>query len=153
MMSNIWDKAIKAAASVAGVVAGLFGGWNMLLTVLAVLMVMDYGTGLIVALRGKSPKSETGGISSKAGFDGLLRKGFIIVIVLLATVLDKAINTGSMVFQTACTCYYIANEGLSIVENALLMDVPVPDAIKRALEIFRKRSDMDKNDGDDKKEE
>ena len=104
-------------------------------------MAMDYATGVIVAWRGKSPKSETGGMSSRAGFDGLIRKGFIVIIILLATVLDRAIDNGGMVFQTACTCYYIANEGLSILENAVLMDVPVPGAIKGALEIFRKKGD------------
>lgn len=137
------DRIIKAVAAIAGAVAGFLGDWSMLLTVLAVLMVMDYVTGVIVAVRGKSPKSETGGVSSKAGFDGLLRKGFIIIIVLLATVLDRALDNGTMVFQTACACYYIANEGLSILENAALMDVPIPEAIKRALEVFRKRGDGD----------
>lgn len=139
----MWEKIIKVMAGFAGAVAGFLGEWNMLLTVLACLMAIDYGTGLFVAWRGKSPKSETGGMSSMAGFDGLVRKGFIVIIILVATVLDRAIDNGSMVFQTACTCYYIANEGLSIVENAALMDVPVPEAVKKALEIFRARGDME----------
>jgi toxin secretion/phage lysis holin len=146
----MWEKVLKTIAGIGGAAAGLLGEWNMLLTILAVLMVMDYATGVVVACCGKSPKSETGGVSSKAGFDGLLRKGFIIVIVLLATVLDRAIGNGSMVFQTACTCYYIANEGVSIVENAVLMDVPVPGAIQRALEIFRKRGELEDKDDMDK---
>lgn len=137
----MWDRIVKAGAGIAGAAAGFLGGWNALLTALAVLMALDYATGVAVACRGRSPKSDTGGVSSRAGFDGLLRKGFIIIIVLLATMLDRAIDNGGMVFQTASTCYYIANEGLSIVENALLMDVPVPDSIKSALEIFRKRGE------------
>ena len=139
------EKFIKAAAGIAGAAVGFPGGWNVLLTVLALLMAADYITGLVVAWRGRSPKSENGGMSSRAGFDGLLRKGFIVVIVLVATVLDRATGSGNMVFQTACTCYYIANEGLSIVENAALMGVPVPDGLKKALEIYRERGDMDEN--------
>lgn len=144
---DLWTKIIKGAAAAAGAVAGYIAGeWNMLLTTLAVLMCVDYLTGFIVAWRGKSPKTETGGVSSKAGFDGLLKKAFIIVIVLVATILDKAINTGSMVFQTATVCYYIANEGLSVLENAALMDVDVPPAVKKALELFRRKSDSGDDD-------
>ena len=139
----MWERTMKILAAAAGAVAGFVGEWNMLLTALAALMVMDYVTGVIVAWRGKSPKSETGGVSSRAGFDGLIRKGFIILIVLLATILDRALNTGSMVFQTASVCYYIANEGLSILENAGLMGVPIPEAVRKALEVFKNRSDTE----------
>ena len=134
---------LKGGALVTGAAAGLLGEWNALLTTLAALMVLDYLTGVIVAWRGKSPKTENGGVSSKAGFDGLLKKAFIIVIVLIATILDRAINTGSMVFQTATVCYYIANEGLSVTENAALMGVPVPGTVKKALELFRKKSEIE----------
>lgn len=140
---NLKEMIFKVASTVAGAAAGLLGEWNALLTTLAVLMVLDYLTGVIVAWRGKSPKTETGGVSSKAGFDGLLKKAFIVVIVLIATILDRAINTGSMVFQTATVCYYIANEGLSVVENAALMGVSVPPAVKKALELFRKKSETE----------
>ena len=135
------DRLIKTLAGVAGALAGALGEWNALLTTLAVLMVMDYISGVLVAWRGRSPKSETGGVSSRAGFEGLIRKGFIILIVLLATILDRALDTGGMVFQTASVCYYIANEGLSVLENAALMDVPVPQAVRRALEVFRNKGE------------
>ena len=135
------DRIVKFLAGIAGALAGFMGEWSALLTALAVLMVMDYATGVALAWRGRSPKSQTGGVSSEAGFDGLLKKAFIIMIVLLATILDHALGTGSMVFQTATVCYYIANEGLSILENAALMGVPVPGAVERALEVFRKKGD------------
>jgi toxin secretion/phage lysis holin len=136
-----WDKIVKMIAGAAGVVAGLLGEWNVLLTILALLMVIDYATGLIVAWRGKSPKTETGGVSSKAGFDGLIRKGFIMVVVLVATLLDTAIGNTTRVFQMAATTYYIANEGISILENTALMGVPYPAFILKALETMRERSD------------
>lgn len=133
----MWDKIIKALATVGGVIAGLLGEWNMMLTLLAIAMVVDYVSGLIVAWAGKSPKSEGGGPSSAAGFLGLAKKAFIILIVLLATLLDKALGTGTSAFQMAAVFYYLANEGLSIVENAALMGVPLPPKVKEALEAMK----------------
>ena len=136
-----WDKILKTLAGIMGAAAGLLGEWNVLLTILAVFMVIDYVTGLIVAWRGKSPKTESGHVSSRAGFDGLIRKAFIMVIVLVATLLDVAIGNASRVFQTAATMYYIANEGISILENTALMGVKYPVFIIRALEAMRDKND------------
>ncbi|MDL2207038.1 phage holin family protein, partial [Eubacteriales bacterium OttesenSCG-928-N13] len=86
---------------------------------------------------------EGGGLDSKTGFIGLAKKGFIVIIVLLATMLDRALGTDAMVFQMATTCYYIANEGISILENAGLMGLPVPEAVHRALEQMREKHDTD----------
>ena len=147
-----WDKITKLLAGAAGAVAGLLGEWNVLLTILAWFMVIDYLTGLIVAWRGRSPKSETGGVSSKAGFDGLIRKAFILVVVLLATLLDTAIGTTARVFQTAATLYYIANEGISILENTALMGVPYPSFILKAMETMKEKGDKGGTDPGDTNE-
>ena len=136
---NIWDKAIKALANIGGAIAGVFGEWGMLMTILASAMVLDYISGVLVAAFGKSLKTEGGHLDSKVGFVGLAKKALIIMIVLLATLLDKALGTDAMVFQTATVCYYIANEGISVVENAGLMGLPVPDAVKRALEQMKEK--------------
>ena len=133
----MWHRILKTISAAAGAVAGCFGEWSMALTVLVWVMGIDYLTGVMAAAAGKSDKTAHGGLSSKAGFIGIARKGIIMLIVLLATLLDKALNNGTMVFQTAATCYYIANEGLSILENAARLDVPFPEAIKRALESMR----------------
>ncbi len=130
----MWNKITKAVGVIAGAAAGLLGEWNMVLTVLVWFMVIDYLTGLVCAWRGRSPKTESGGVSSRAGFDGLMRKGFIVVIVLMATLLDRIITPDGALFQTAVAGYYIANEGVSILENSALMGVPYPKFIVDALE-------------------
>ena len=112
-----WDRIAKWFAALAGAVAGLFGEWSLLLTALVAAMGIDYASGLIVAACGRS--------------------GFIMLIVLLATLLDRAVGNQAMVFQSAATCYYIANEGLSILENAVLLGVPVPGKVRGALEELR----------------
>lgn len=129
-----WDKITKGVLAVMGAIAGLFGGWNTVLTLLAVAMVLDYISGLIVAWTGRSPKSETGGVSSRVGFIGLAKKAFILLIVLLATLIDRAIGNETLIFQMATAFYYFANEGISILENAALMGVPFPEKVKSALE-------------------
>ena len=137
-----WDRVTKAVAGIIGGAAGLLGGWSTLLTILAWFMGIDYFSGLIVAWRGRSPKTEHGGISSKAGFDGLIRKAFIMLVVLMATLLDRAIGNSASVFQTAATTYYIANEGISILENTSLMGVKYPAFIRKALEALREQGDQ-----------
>jgi toxin secretion/phage lysis holin len=144
-----WDKIVKVLAAAAGAVLGLFGEWTNLHTILVVLMLIDYVTGCVVAALGRSPKSETGGLSSKVGFIGLAKKGFIMAIVLLATMLDRALGNTSLMFQSAALCYYIANEGLSILENAGLLGVPYPAKLRKALESLREK---DKEDEDDTEE-
>lgn len=141
-----WDAIVKAVCAAAGGIAGLLGEWNVMLTLLAIAMCVDYLSGLIVAWSGKSPKSENGGVSSAVGFVGLAKKAFIILIVLLATALDKALGTDAMVFQTATVCYYFANEGISILENAAFMGVPYPDKIKDALEVMKKKGSSEKGE-------
>jgi len=140
----MWDKTAKAAGALIGAAAGLLGEWNVMLTVLAWMMLIDHVTGLICAWRGRSPKTDGGGVSSKAGFDGLARKGLMLLIVLTATLLDRAIGSDGSVFQTAAAGYYIANEGVSILENSALMGVPYPKAILSALEQL-KGEDGDKD--------
>ena len=136
------DRVTKAVAGIIGGAAGLLGGWSTRLTILAWFMGIDYFSGLIVAWRGRSPKTEHGGISSKAGVDGLIRKAFIMLVVLMATLLDRAIGNSASVFQTAATTYYIANEGISILENTSLMGVKYPAFILKALEALREQGDQ-----------
>ena len=136
-----WDKVVKIIAGVAGAIAGLFGEWTTMLTILVVLMATDYISGWIVAWCGRSPKTEGGGLSSKVGFIGIAKKGFIMILVLLATMLDRAIGNNTYIFQSSLVLYYIANEGLSILENAALLGVKFPEKLKKALEALREQQE------------
>ena len=136
-----WDKIVKILAGVAGFIAGLFGEWSTVLTILVVMMSVDYLSGWIVAWCGRSPKTEGGGLSSKVGFIGLAKKGFIMLLVLVATMLDKAIGNGTSIFQSSLVLYYIANEGLSILENAALLGVKFPEKLRKALETMKESED------------
>lgn len=141
-----WDRITKAIFAVAGAVAGLFGEWNTMLTIFVAMMALDYITGLIVAACGRSPKTEGGRLSSKAGFVGICRKAVMMLLVLVATLLDKSLGNETMVFQSSLVFYYIANEGLSILENAALLGVKFPSKLQRALEAMQEREDKPPDD-------
>ena len=132
----------SAVGLIGGAVAAAFGGWNAAMMTLIALMAVDYLTGLMVAgIFHKSPKSESGALESKAGWKGLCRKGVTLLVVLVAAQLARAIGTGFI--RDAAVIGYIANETLSIIENAGLMGVPVPNAVKKGIELLKKKEDED----------
>ena len=94
-MEKMWEKAVRALAACGGAIAGLLGGWDPLLRVLVTLMAVDYATGLLVAIMGKSAKTEYGGLSSKVGAAGLARKGLMLMVVLVAALMDSVMGTAS----------------------------------------------------------
>lgn len=117
-------------------VASAFGGWDAAMITLISVMVVDYLTGILVAgVFHNSPKTESGALESKAGWKGLCRKGVTLLIVLVAARLDIILGTG--VIRDAVIIGYIANETISIIENAGLMGVPIPEAIKKAIEVLQ----------------
>lgn len=120
--------------------AALFGGWDMGLQVLVTFMVVDYVTGLIVAgVFHKSGKTESGRLESRAGFKGLCRKGMELALVLVGTCLDH--YTGNSFIRDAVVITFAVNEALSILENAALMGVPIPETLKKVLEVMQKGGD------------
>ena len=121
-------------------ISNLFGGWDMALTTLIIFMAIDYLTGLTVAgVFHKSGKSENGSLESRAGWKGLCRKGMTLLIVLVAVRLDLAM--GTTVIKDAVVIAYIVNEALSIIENAGLMGLPIPNVIKKAIDVLQKKDD------------
>ena len=131
-MENVWKTIVKVVLTVGGAVGGALGGWDPLLSVLIGMMAADYISGVIVAAMGKSQKTEYGGLSSKVGWIGLAKKGMMLLVVLIGTLLDGALGVDAMCRDAVCW-FYVANEGLSLVENLNLMGVPFPEKIKEIL--------------------
>ena len=120
--------------------ASFFGGWSTGLNTLVIFMVIDYLSGLIVGgVFHKSNKTETGALESNAGFKGLCKKGMILLYVLVAYRLDLIIGTNYI--RDAVIIGFVANEAISIIENAGLMGVPLPKVITTAIEVLRDRGD------------
>ena len=134
-----WGKALKILSAVAGAVAGLFGGWDTMLKVLVGAMVIDYVTGWAVAILGNSLKTSSGHLDSQIAWKGLLKKGLALLVVLLGALLDRAM--GQNVFRNMVVWFYVANEGLSILENLALAGVPFPQSVKKMLEQMREDHD------------
>jgi len=131
---------LTVCGAVGSAVAAAFGGWTAALTTLVIFMGVDYLTGFIVAgVFHASPKSETGALESRAGFKGLCRKGLILVLVLISHRLDMIFG-GNYIKDGVCIAF-IANELISIVENAGLMGVPIPKIITKAIDMLHKQSE------------
>ena len=127
---------------VGSTVAAAFGGWDAAMITLVSMMVIDYLTGVLVAaVFHNSPKTQNGTLESKAGWKGLCRKGVTLLIVLVAARLDIILGTGFI--RDAVIIGYIANETISIIENAGLMGVPIPEAIKKAIEVLQQKGSED----------
>lgn len=126
--------------AVGAILANAFGGWSEDLITLITLMAVDYATGLIVAgVFNKSSKSDSGALSSNAGWKGLCRKGVTLLFVLVANRLD--ITLGVEYIKTSVVIAFITNEALSIIENAGLMGIGIPEPIARALELLKNKED------------
>lgn len=106
-------------------------------------MAIDYITGiLIAAVWQKSSKSKTGALESRAGFKGLVRKGLILLVVLIGVQLDAILGMQAFC-RTAIVLFFCGNEGLSIVENLGIMGLPLPDFIKKKFEQLKDKGNPD----------
>lgn len=120
----------------------LFGGFDKLLIALIVFMVIDFLSGLILAIVFKnSNKTKNGRLSSEAGIKGLAKKIFILFIVAVGAQLDLVLGVSFV--RDGAVIAFISMEGLSILENVALAGVPVPKLIKNALEVLNKKDDKE----------
>ena len=134
------DYFCTAVGVIGGAIASLYGGWDAALQTLIIFMAVDYVTGIIVAgVFHASPKSQTGALESRAGWKGLIRKGETLLIVLVACQLDVVMATSFV--RDAVIIGFIANETISIIENAGLMGLPIPAALTKAVDILKQRSE------------
>ena len=145
-------KVTEFLAAVGGAVASFFVNMPPLVWILIAVMTIDFITGLICGAMGKSNKTENGYIASNQAFIGLMKKALIILVVLLAALLDRAVSESAGIqFEAVmgATClWFIASEGFSILENVALMGVPVPGILLKLLEIMK-----DKGKGPEQKAE
>lgn len=131
-----------AIGVIGGFIASLFGGWDAALETLIIFMGVDYVTGLIVAgVFQNSEKTNGGGLESRVGWKGLCRKGISLLVVLIAYRLDVVM--GSNFIRDAVIIAFIANETLSIIENAGLMGVPIPAMIVKAVEVLKNKAESE----------
>lgn len=141
-MSKLWN-VLSAIFATIGLWLGLFiGPVNGLLIALIVFVITDYITGVASAIVRKE-------LSSSVGFKGLARKVLIFLIVGIANVLDVYVLGANAVLRTAVILFYMANEGLSIIENAGEIGLPIPKKLKEVLAQLRKKSGEDEKDGED----
>lgn len=123
-----------------GFIAYLFGGWNAALSALVIFMTIDFISGLVVAgVFKKSSKTKNGALESKAGFKGICKKVMMLLLVAIGYRLDLLIDT-TYIKDSVCIAF-MANELISIIENAGIMGIPIPKVITNAIDVLKGKGD------------
>ena len=138
-MKEFWNMIQIIFTAVGGWLGYFLGGCDGLLVALVVFAVTDYITGVMCAIADKK-------LSSEIGFKGICRKVIIFMLVGIAHVLDvNVIATGS-VLRTAVIFFYLSNEGVSLLENAAHLGLPVPEKLKDVLEQLHDRAEKEEEE-------
>lgn len=124
----------SVVAYIGSVLTYMFGGWDTCLIVLCWFIAIDYSTGLISATILQK-------LNSHVGFNGILRKTTILLVLIVAVLLDRLLNQGTWVFRTLVCYFYIANEGISILENCAKSGVPMPPRLISTLEQLKRKGE------------
>lgn len=142
----VWAKVQMAIAAIGGWLGYFLGGMDGLLTALIVFMAIDYVTGLMCAVADKK-------LSSAIGFKGICKKVLIILLVGVAHIIDlHVVGTGNAL-RGAVVCFYLSNEGISMLENAAHLGLPIPEKLKTVLQQLHNRDEHTEENTDDNKEE
>lgn len=140
-MKEFWNVIQMVFAAIGGWLGWFLGGCDGLLIALVVFVVIDYVTGVMCAVSDKK-------LSSEVGFKGICRKVLIFLLVGITNILDvQVIGTGS-VLRTAVIFFYLSNEGVSLLENAAHLGLPVPEKMKDILAQLHDRAE--KTESEDK---
>ena len=131
-MKELWNVTQMAFAAIGGFVGWFLGGFDGFLYTLVAFVAIDYLTGVMCAINDKT-------LSSAVGFRGICRKVLIFAMVGLANILDVYILGEGSVLRTAVIFFYLSNEGVSMLENAAHLGMPVPDKLKDVLEQLHER--------------
>ena len=121
-------------AALGTIVSAYLGGWDAALNVLVVLMVIDYVTGFLGAIKNKK-------VDSDIMFWGGLRKGIILAVVAVAVLLDQMVGNASPILRTLVIYFYVAREGVSVTENLGILGVPLPPGISRVLSQLQEKGE------------
>ena len=122
----VWAKIQMAVAAIGGWLGYFLGGMDGLMIALIVFMALDYITGLMCAMIDKK-------LSSAVGFKGICKKVLILLLVGVAHIVDlHVVGTGSAL-RSAVVCFYLSNEGVSLLENTAHLGLPIPDRLKDIL--------------------
>jgi len=130
-----------ASGLVGAVVAFTFGGWSQLLSIFLVVILIDYITGVLAAIKDKT------GLNSKIGFWGITRKALMFIVILLAHQMDILLGQDLGVVKSGAIYFYMANELISITENYGRLGLPLPNKVTRIIKILKNKdtTDDDKN--------
>ncbi len=138
----IWAKIQAAFTAIGGWLGFFLGGLDGMLIALIVFMVLDYVTGIMCAVLDKS-------LSSRVGFRGIFKKALILIMVGIANIVDvHVVGTGSAL-RGAVICFYLSNEGLSLLENAAYVGLPVPEKLKDILAQLHRRDEKESDQKDE----
>ena len=135
-MKEIWNWIQVTFAVVGGWLGYFLGGWDGFLYALLTFVVIDYITGLMCAVLDKK-------LSSEVGFRGIFKKVLIFSLVAIGHIIDNNVIGDGSVIRTAVIFFYLSNEGISILENAVHVGLPVPQKLKDILEQLHNRSDKE----------
>ena len=133
-MKEFWNTIQRVFAAVGGWLGYFLGGCDGLLYALIAFVAIDYITGVMCAISDKT-------LSSEVGFKGICRKVLIFLLVGIGNIIDVQVLGSPGVLRTAVIFFYLSNEGVSLLENAAHLGLPVPDAIKTVLEQLHDRAD------------
>ena len=133
-MKQIWSAVQTAFTAVGGFLGWYLGGLDGFLYALIVFVVADYITGVLCAIEDKQ-------LSSKVGFKGIARKVLIFTLVGIGNILDTAVLKDGSAIRTAVIFFYLSNEGISILENAAHLGLPIPKALKNMLEAINEEDE------------
>ena len=133
-MKEFWNLCQLVFTAVGGWLGYFLGGCDGLLIALIVFVVADYITGIMCAVTDRK-------LNSEVGFKGICRKVIIFMLVTIAHVIDVTVIATGSVLRTAVTFFYLANEGLSVTENAAHLGLPIPETLKEVLEQLHERAE------------
>lgn len=133
-MKEIITVAQCAFAAMGGALGAVLGGWDGFLYALIMFTVIDYLTGVMVAIAEKT-------LSSEVGFKGIAKKVAVFCLVAVAHIIDAQFIKNGAVVRTATVFFYLSNEGISIIENVAKLGLPVPEKLKNVLEQLKTDSE------------